>query len=130
MICAAQGCRTPVDSMPVDYTGAEPKRLCGPCLKSQEQRKSEEAVNRDIRNLVTIGFGVKKDYKPTVWKYATVMLDVACGKGYAAPYNNGHGKGKYTTHLTIEQVQDCMIPIPDAWEIAYKYRRYLERVSK
>lgn len=65
--------------------------------------------SRYIDTYVGMGFCQQKFYKPSAWKKAVVILEVACSAGLAQHHNYGHGKGKYDSTLTLDEVKKSII---------------------
>lgn len=84
-------------------------------------------MDKTIQKLVRIGFNQPKFYKKTVWNYAKRMMDLACLKGYAEPFDFGKGKGKYISNIEIKEVVNLLSQDRQAQEIARKFDGYRER---
>lgn len=87
-------------------------------------------MKHEIKDLVYIGFGCQKHFKPTVWKYAKEMMELAVKNGLARPFNFGRGKGKYATDLKMIEIVDGLAKIPEAHEIAERFAAYKYRCRK
>jgi hypothetical protein len=66
--------------------------------------KANIQVNRfqaRVERLIRIGFCQRSFYKPSVWKAAMDVMKVLVKHNLAYPHDFGHGKGKYTTDLSL-----------------------------
>nr|WP_312985337.1 hypothetical protein [Clostridioides sp.] len=66
----------------------------------------EKSLNIELDNaiekLIGIGLCQPKFYKPTVWKYANLVMQELCNMKLANPFDFGRGKGKYITNIDKE----------------------------
>ncbi len=53
-------------------------------------------TDKEIKDLISIGFCQPKFYKPSVWAKAKRVMEKLRKTGYVIPFNYGRGKGKYT----------------------------------
>jgi hypothetical protein len=87
-------------------------------------------MDKTINQLVKIGFCQPRHYQKTVWNYAKRMMDLACLKGYAEPFDFGKGKGKYVSNIEIKEVVSLLSQDRQAQEIARKYGNYIRKLEK
>lgn len=80
-------------------------------------------IDREIENLVWVGFDKPSEYRKSVWFNAKKMLMVACELGIAFEFDYGKGKGKYSSNLSIKEVVSLLQKNERAIEIALKSLR-------
>lgn len=84
-------------------------------------------IGETINKLVNMGFCQKKFYKPTVWKYVTMVMDELCKTRVVAPCDFGRGKGKYSATMSIKSVCEIARSIPTVIDIAERYEKYISK---
>jgi hypothetical protein len=73
-------------------------------LSSKDAKWVKKLTEDEIENLVRIGFGQPKFYRPEVWRKAKRVMIIACSLGLAEPFDFGRWKGKYLTDLSYSDV--------------------------
>ena len=53
-------------------------------------------TDKEIKELISIGFCQPKFYTPSVWRKAKRVMEELTKTGYVTPFDYGRGKGKYT----------------------------------
>lgn len=101
-------------------------------IKAAKKRTESDLYGHVIDNLILIGLGNKKDFKPTIWKYASRFMEEIQKLGYAVPHDYGRGKGKWdlvnmSKEDVIQQVLKQMTP--EMWKIILGYQNYQDKMK-
>ena len=74
--------------------------------------KTKNLTQREVFNLVAIGFCQPKFYKRSVWLKAKRLMDnVVCKSGLGTTHDFGFGKGKFTSEHDINYVQSKVVEL-------------------
>ncbi|EGT5282748.1 hypothetical protein NMJ53_012055 [Clostridioides difficile] len=86
-------------------------------------------LNNTIEHLIGIGFCEQKYYKPTVWKYANLVMQELCSMGLTYPFDFGRGKGKYQTNIDEETIYKRAKENTKIQEYSKKYLNYITKIK-